>query len=95
VKFETNFGPPRSNRLANLCLLLGSRAVFLGQVLAQILPARGHVGVQLEGLEMQIGLHIPLQALECHLEGTQTDRTPGAGNVGHEINFEGCHGQDL
>ena len=64
VEHEAHLGPPFGDRLANLGLLLRGGAVFFGQMFPQVLATRGHVRVQLERLKMQIGLHLPLQALQ-------------------------------
>jgi len=88
MKLKTHLGPTGGNGLANLRLLLGGGAIFFGQVFAQVLPAGGHVRVQLKGLEMQIGLHLAVQALQGFFQSTQAHGAPGAGNVRNEIDFQ-------
>jgi hypothetical protein len=57
-------------------------------MLAQVLPARAHVGVQLKGLKVHIGLHLALQMGQSGFQCAQAHGTPGAGNVRNKINFE-------
>src|ERR1700722_4712569 len=52
---ETEGGGTRPDHLAIGGGLLGRRAVFLGDMLDQVLPLGRHAGVQLEGLEADVG----------------------------------------
>src|SRR5690606_31270570 len=46
---------------------------------------------ELEGLHMQLDLaDILADAVEGSLERTEADRTPGTGNVGHEVDSHDC-----
>ena len=91
AKLKTHCGAALADRLAGLCLLLGRRAVLLREVFRDVLPGRRHRGVELERLEMQLGLHITLQSPEGALQRGQADRTPGAGHVGNEIDLQMLH----
>ena len=73
-------------------MLLGGGAIFLGQVLAQVLALRPHLRIELEGLEIQLHLDaIALQACEGLLQSSQANGAPGAGNVRDEIDLERGH----
>ena len=89
VEGEADLGAALANVLAHLRLLLGRGAVLFGNVLGQVLATGGHVGIELKGLEMQLGTHIWRQALKRAFQGAQAHSAPGASNVGHKINFEG------
>ena len=88
LELEAHFGPPLADGFADLGLLLGCGAVFFRQVLAGVLPFSAHVGVQLERLEVDVSGHFALQLVQGLLQRTQTHGTPGAGHVGHKIDFE-------
>ena len=63
VECKSHFGAALANVLAHLGLLLGRGAVLFGDVLGQVLATGGHVGVELKGLEMQLGAYVRRQAL--------------------------------
>ena len=86
---ETQLGTARSNGGARGFALLGGRAVFLLQVLADVLAFWPHLRIELKRLEGQVQLHLTGQALGGLLERAQPDDAPGAGHIGNEINFEG------
>jgi hypothetical protein len=93
VKFKAHFGTPRRDGLANLRLLLWGGPVLLSQMLTQVLPLWAHVGVQLKGLKVQIGLHLAIQIGQGGLKCAQTHGTPRTGDVRNEINLQkGGHG---
>jgi hypothetical protein len=50
------------------------------------------VRVELKRLKVQLGLYFAMQIVQGFLKRTQTHRTPRAGDVGDEINFQGGHG---
>src|SRR5690606_5452012 len=83
--------------LADLRLLLGRAAVFLRQVLGDVLALGAHLRVQLEGLEADVGRHLAVEALQGLLQPAQADGAPGAGDVGDEIDGQawGVHGAGL
>src|SRR6185312_10267910 len=73
--------------------LLGRRAVLLGEVFDHVLPAATHLRIELERLEMHVCLDFATEPLEGAFERIQPDGTPGAGDVGYEIDLEMCgHG---
>jgi hypothetical protein len=86
---KAHLGAALADVLADGGLLFGRGAVFLRQVLGNILAARRHLRVQLEGFEMQRGLHLPGGLFKRPLERAQTHRAPGAGDVGHKIDTQG------
>jgi hypothetical protein len=57
-------------------------------MLIQVLALRRHVRRQFEGLEMDVGADLAVDAPQCLLEAVQADRTPGAGNVRDEIDLQ-------
>ena len=69
-------------------LLLGRRAVFLRQMLGQVLAAFGQVGVEFERLQVQADRHGRRQALERLQQRGQPDGAPGAGDIGDEIDVQ-------
>ena len=87
VEPETHLQPALADRIAVAVGLLGCDAVLLYQVLGDVLAARAHVGVQFEGLEMQIDLQIGPQAANGLLQGIQADGAPWAGHIGDEIDL--------
>src|SRR4029453_19210664 len=64
------------------------RAVLLCDVLADVLPVRRHLRIELERLEMNIGWRFLADALERLLQRFQPDYAPGTGDIGHEVNLE-------
>ena len=66
---KTHLGTTLANGLAHLGLLFGGGSVLFGNVFAQVLAAHRHVGVELEGLEMQFSVYLGRQTLERALKG--------------------------
>lgn len=79
---------------AVLSRLLGGRAVFAGDVVDDVLALGRHVGVELERLEMDLGLD-PLgpEPVQRRGQAAEADDAPGADDVGDEVDVEGAgHG---
>jgi len=74
--------------VADLCLLLGRGAIFLCQVLGDVLATSGHLRVEFKRLNVELGPYIAGQIYQRPLKGRQADGTPGAGDVGDEIDLE-------
>ena len=94
---KINRGPHRSASGANGRLvlrdLLGSQTVLLRQVGHRVHTFGRQLRVELEGLEVQLGLYFVLDPVQRHLQGPQANGTPGAGHIGHKIDFQsGSHG---
>jgi hypothetical protein len=69
-------------------------APLAAQVLVHVHALGAHVGVELEGLQVQRGRHRIRTARQRLLQRGQAHRAPGAGHVGDEIDSErGWHGQ--
>jgi hypothetical protein len=58
-------------------------------MLGDILPLRGHVGVELERLEMNFRAHLAIKIFQRLLERLQADDAPRAGDIGDEIDLDG------
>ena len=76
-----------ADRLGVAFDLLGRDAVLARQVLDDLLALRRHLRVQLERLEVQVGLHFAVEPLERAFERVEADRAPGAGDIGDEIDL--------
>jgi len=88
AELETHRGATGADRLAVLGLLLARAAVFFVQVLVGVLAFGRHVGVEFEGLEVEVGGDLWGHALQRGFEGAEADGTPGAGDVGDEVDAE-------
>ena len=89
IKTKTYISTALGNGGANLRLLLGRRAVFLRQVLGDVLPAGRHLRVQLKGLKVQLGAEHIAGLRQGLLQRSQADGAPGAGDIGNKVNFQG------
>ncbi|KPX78779.1 hypothetical protein ALP66_05728 [Pseudomonas amygdali pv. photiniae] len=87
-KGEAQLGTALTNRLVNAFDLFWRRAIFFGDVLFDVLPFGRHVRVQLERLEVDVRLHFIPQRLQRLIQRAQADDTPGAGNIGDEIDLQ-------
>ena len=56
-------------------------AIFLGQMLKDILSAWRHVGIQFKGLKVHLDLERVPNFIDCLLETTKADSTPGACDI--------------
>ncbi len=65
------------------------RAVFLRDVLDDVLPFRCHLRIELERLEVKVGAELRAQARQGGLQRFQSDRAPRTGNIGDEIDLHG------
>lgn len=63
--------------VADLCLLLGRGAIFLCQVLGDVLATSGHLRVEFKRLNVELGPYIAGQIYQRPLKGRQADGTPG------------------
>ncbi|MCY1299867.1 hypothetical protein D9M70_494110 [compost metagenome] len=76
--------------------LRGRAAILLAEVVGDGLAFGGHVGVQLEGMQHDLGIDAVAQPLQRQLERRQADGAPRAGDVGDEVDSEGLgHGDFL
>ena len=93
---EAQLGAALADGVADGLLLLRGGAIFLRQVLGDVLAAGRHTGVELEGLKVQVGVKFGCQPGQRLFQRAQTNGAPGAGHIRHEINGEGGgHGQGL
>ncbi len=88
LELETHLGAALADGLADLGLLLGRGAVLFGQVFAGVLAFGAHVGVEFEGLEVDVGRDFGAQLAQSLLQGAQAHGAPRAGDIGDEIDFE-------
>jgi hypothetical protein len=92
VEREAELGSPRTDRFLIATQLLGRRAVFLREVLGDVLARCRHLRIQLERLEMNVCGHGVARALQRLFERAQPDHAPGTGDIGHEVDLElGSH----
>ena len=78
---EADGGGALADHLAVRGHLLGGGAVFAGDMLGAILAFRRHVGIELERLEMDVGLDQVPGPRQGFFQAFQPDHAPGAGNV--------------
>ena len=95
VEGEAGLGAALADGVADLRLLLGRGAVLGGQVLAHVLPARRHLRVELEWLQVHAGLHGIGAARQRLLQRRKAHCAPGTGDVGNEVDAQGlgAHGR--
>ena len=93
VERESELGATCSDAFLVVRHLLGRCAVLLCDVLDDVLALRRHLRIELERLEMNFGASLGADALERLLERGEPDRTPGAGDIGNEVDLERsrCH----
>jgi len=85
---------PSSALLVFLQLRLGESVLAL-QVLGDALAFRRQLRVQFERLEVDVGLHLAVEALQCLIQRRQPDGAPRADHVGNEIDAQRGHGHFL
>ena len=93
IEFKTHLRAALANDISHLRLLFRGGAVFLRQVLAHVLAARPHLGVQLKRLKVQRGLDVGLQFVQRLQKSMQAYGTPGARDVGDKVDLERFHGR--
>jgi hypothetical protein len=74
----------RNSFMARRQLLVGHSVLIL-QILRRVGALGRHSRIELERLHMQLDVNVGADALECALERAQTDCTPGASDIGNEI----------
>ncbi|RMU42955.1 hypothetical protein ALP29_201866 [Pseudomonas syringae pv. avii] len=93
AKRETQLGTALTDGFVNGFDLFRRGAVFLGNVLFDVLAFGRNVRVQFEGLKMNLRLHFVTQRFKRLIQRAQADDAPGAGNIGNEIDLQ-CSGHD-
>src|SRR6185369_7274307 len=88
TEFEADGGAAVPDHRLHLRDLFGRAAVLASQVLHDLRALGRHVGIQLEGLDAHSGLDIAVQARERLVKRSETDRAPGARDIGDERNIE-------
>ena len=92
MKRKAHSGPALSNGGPDLALLLWRRSVFAPQMLHHVFALRAHIGVELKRLHVHLKADLACAGLHGLLQGSQTDGTPGAGDVGHKVNVQNGSG---
>jgi hypothetical protein len=84
---ETHLGAALAQRFAALRQLRGRGAVLAGQVLCGVFALGRHGRVQLEGLKVQLHVHLAAQFAQRRFQRIQADGAPRAGHVRNEIDL--------
>jgi hypothetical protein len=93
VEAEPEFCTATADHFLALRELLDRGTVFLCDMLGNVLAARTHVGIEFEGLAMQVGLDVAAKMGQCREQRLQPDRTPRTGHIRNKVELHpGAHG---
>lgn len=88
AKLEAELGPQVREAVPHRRALRFGGAVLAREVFPQVLPLRGQAGVELEGVPVDLRLHLALEGGEGTLELTVADDAPRTHDVGDEIDAQ-------
>ena len=88
---KTKFFATRADRFSSHLQLRWCCAVFLRQMLGNILSFRHHIRIQLERLKMNFRYHLARQFFQCLFERSEPNDTPRARNIRNKINTNWGH----
>jgi hypothetical protein len=88
MKGKADLGRTRFNAVLGDADLCHRFTVFLGQVFKHFLAAWWHLGIELEGLEMNFHRDAVAYIFKCDFKAAESDRAPWARDIRDVVDFD-------